>query len=340
MKMVNTERMEVLNYCMGDTYCYDMKREVYEGLTASRKSLPSKYFYDARGSSLFEEICRLPEYYQTRTELSILREAAAEIMKNFKKGDLIELGSGANWKIKALLDAVDQFLLPGIRYVPVDVSETALLTAAEELLDLYPELNVFGIVADFTKHMEKIPSDGSKLFTFFGGTIGNFLKEDADRFLRNIAELMESGDRFLIGIDMVKAKETMERAYNDSRKVTAEFNKNVLNVINRELNATFDLSDFDHLSFFNEEQEQIEMHLKANRAVAVEVDDLDLQIRIAEGETIHTEISRKFSRESAMRMAAKAGLEIARWFTDERGWFSLIEIKRAGAGSTNIHERS
>lgn len=328
MKMVSTENLEVLNYCRSNAYCHDMGREVLNGLTSSPKSLPSKYFYDARGSALFEDICRLPEYYQTRTELSILKKAASAIMENVRRGDLIELGSGAHWKIQTLLEAVPREHLSAIRYVPVDVSESALVEASKELRALFPALNVFGIVADFTRHMEKIPMNGSKLFTFFGGTLGNFSEQEAVRFLKDIAEGMGRRDRLLIGIDMIKPKDTLEAAYNDSRGITSAFNKNVLTVINRELDANFDVADFDHVAFFNEKRERIEMHLQAARPVSVRIERLDLRLAFEEGETIHTEVSRKFSRASAEAMAERAGLAVSRWFTDGKGWFSLVELGR------------
>lgn len=304
-------------------------RDVMNGLTAPQKYLPSKYFYDARGSQLFEEICLLPEYYLTRTEMAILKGSAKEIMKKFRGGDLIELGSGANWKIRMLIEAVDISQRSRIRYVPVDVSASALIEASEELLDIYPEIEVMGIIADFVHPMEFIPSDRDKLITFFGSTIGNLDEEECHVFLRSISENMKEGDRFVFGLDMLKPREIIEAAYNDSRNITSEFNKNILNVVNRELNGDFDPSHFDHVAFFNEEKEQIEMHLRANRRVVVEIGDLNLSVTLERGETIRTEISRKFSRESAEAMISKAGLGIEAWFSDPEEWFSLLKLSPA-----------
>lgn len=327
---INDGRVKIRNY-MDDTFRSDITRDVYNGLTAQKKTIPSKYFYDARGSALFDEICSLPEYYPTRTELSILREAAKEIVSPFQRGDLVELGSGANMKIRTLLDAVSVSALPSIRYVPVDVSESALIAETDELLGIYPELNVLCVVADFVLYMESHPidleRDQSKLICFFGSTIGNLGEEDGRGLLKGIAESMNPGDRFLLGIDMLKPKKILEAAYNDSKEITAAFNKNVLNVLNRELNANFNPSDFDHVAFFNEAMERVEMHLCANRTVSVEIDDLKLKIGLDKGETIRTEMCRKFSRESADRMFDEAGMTASRWFTDPNAQFAVVELE-------------
>lgn len=317
--------MEIIN-CMNGTYHNDIKQDVINGLTASRKFIHSKYFYDACGSHLFEKICCLPEYYITRTELSILRNAAPAIMDHFQEGDIVELGSGANWKIRALLDTVPENKLSNIRYIPVDVSETALKAAAEELLKVYPGLKVLGIVADFTRHMEIIPGGRDKLFVFFGSTIGNYNKDECNTFLKSIAASMTTGDRFLLGIDMLKPKDILERAYNDSSGITSEFNKNILNVLNRELDADFNLDHFNHLAVFNTEKERIEMYLQANRDVSVKISSTGLKVELKKGETIHTEICRKFSKDNIDRMAFNAGLSITNRFSDPEGWFSLIEM--------------
>jgi L-histidine N-alpha-methyltransferase len=304
-----------------------MLQEIHAGLTAQPKYLPCKYFYDSHGSALFEKICRLPEYYQTRTELSILRAAAPEIMKHMKKGNLVELGSGANWKIRTLLDAADARM--EIRYVPVDVCEPVLEQSARDLIEGFPELIVTGIIADFHRDIGSLMPDGDKLIVFFGGTIGNFSEEESRVFLENIASAMSERDRLLIGLDMIKPKEIMERAYNDRQGITDAFNKNILSVLNRELNAAFELSCFDHVAFYNEKRECIEMHLLANTDIHVKVRDIDLHLTIKRGETIFTEICRKFSQKKVEDMAAEAGLKIVRWFSDPLKWFSLVEFARA-----------
>ncbi len=301
-----------------------MKDEVGTGLRAEQKYLPSKYFYDSRGSALFERICELPEYYQTRTEMAILKKSARQIMRDMKQGNLIELGSGANWKIRHLLDAAGT--RSRIRYIPVDVSESALVAAVEELLCLYPELSISGIVADFEREISAICREGVSLITFFGSTIGNFTPGEADRFLASLAKVMSERDRLLLGVDLVKNRELLEAAYNDEQGITAEFNKNILAVVNRELQADFDLHSFDHVAFFDPRTESIEMHLRANEDMVVDVAGLDLKVRMHRGETIFTEVSRKFRSAAVEAMAAQAGLRIAGWYTDKKEWFALAEM--------------
>jgi L-histidine N-alpha-methyltransferase len=247
-------------------------------------------------------------------------------MAGFDTGYLIELGSGSNRKVRTLLDAAPR--PQDICYMPIDVSESALFDASIELLELYPSLKVLGMVADFTKHIEAFPGDRIRLITFFGSTIGNFNEENRLHLLNSVVRLMGPEDRFLIGLDMIKPRDILEKAYNDARGITAQFNKNILNVVNRELNAEFNADYFDHLAFFDETKGRVEMHLKANRSVSVEIGKLGLNVHFERNETIHTEICEKFSRESAERMVLQAGLEIKRWFTDSRGWFSLVELAR------------
>jgi len=304
-------------------------KDVSTGLNASRKSIPSKYFYDERGSQLFEEICSLPEYYPTRTEMSILKLSAPIIMKSFDRGDIVELGSGANGKIRMLLDAAGPSRLSDLRYIPVDVSESALTEASEELLKLYPGLQILGIVADFSMHLETVPCDRKRLIFFLGSTIGNFDEKMREEFLKLVAATMNDRDSFLVGFDMLKPKATIEAAYNDARGVTSKFNKNILRVINRELNADFQTSHFDHVAFFNKDRDRIEMHLRANRNTVVNIEDLELELKIEKDETIHTENSCKFSREGVKELVKKSGMEIKNWYSDEKGWFSLTELSLA-----------
>lgn len=311
---------------MRDTYRRDIARDAIRGLTAQQKFIPSKYFYDERGSTLFEKICLLPEYYPTRIEMDILRKAAPKIMRLFESGDLVELGSGANWKIRILLDTAGYARRKNLRYVPVDVSEDALIKASEELGRIYPEVEVLGIVADFIHHMDMIPFDRPRIIMFLGSTIGNFSNRTRRDFLRLVSESMRPDDRFIVGFDTLKTKQTLEDAYNDTRGITSQFNKNILHVINRELNANFDLSHFDHLAFFNDRKKRIEMHLRANRRTTVSIDDVELEIDIEKDETIHTENSYKFSKKSVEEMASEAGLEVHEWFFDARKWFSIAAL--------------
>ncbi len=321
----NETCIEVRNY-LQKSYCNAIAKDVFLGFTASQKFIPSKYFYDSRGSQLFEEICYLPEYYPTRTEISILKHAAPKILKSFTKCDIVELGSGANRKIRTFLDSAEKARLPLMRYIPVDISESALKEAAEELRTIYPDLVVLGIIADFTLHMDAVPCDNPRLIMFLGSTIGNFDEKMQKHFLRLVAESMKPEDRFVIGFDMIKPRETLEAAYNDSRGVTSKFNKNVLHVLNRELNADFQPSHFEHIAFFNDEKERVEMHLRAKKETVITINDLSLEVKLEKGETIHTENSCKFSRSRVEQMVSEAGLIIQEWYFDSKGWFSLAEL--------------
>lgn len=325
------KRLEILNCLKEDSSSEDTVRDIVAGLSQPQKRLPSKYFYDAYGSWLFEQICGLPEYYLTRTELGILEHAAPEIMAFFAQapGDLVELGSGSNRKIRVLLDAANGFVLSRLRYVPVDISESALKEACDELLELYSNLHILGIIADFTRHLEVLPRT-RKLLTFLGSTIGNFSRDERHGFLKKVAASMNPGDRLLLGLDMLKPVDIIEAAYNDGQGITAEFNKNLLRHLNRSFNADFNLADFEHQAVFVEEKERVEMHLRATRPTSARIADLDLNVACWPGETIHTEICQKFSRERANQDFQQAGLVPTRWFIDSQGWFSLVMLKKVG----------
>jgi L-histidine N-alpha-methyltransferase len=316
----------VRNY-LQESYRTSIAKDAFRGFTAAQKFIPSKYFYDFRGSQLFEDICNLPEYYPTRTEISILKHAAPKMMHSFAHGDIVELGSGANRKIRIFLDSAGKVRLPLLRYIPVDVSESALKEASEELRTIYPDLAVLGIIADFTLHMDAIPCDNPRMIMFLGSTIGNFDEKMQKHFLKLVAGSMNPDDRFVVGFDMIKPRETMEAAYNDSRGITSQFNKNVLHVLNRELNADFRLSQFEHVAFFNDEKERVEMHLRARRETVVTINDLELELTIEKDETIHTENSCKFSTSRVEEMVSEAGLTINEWYFDSKKWFSLAELR-------------
>jgi len=325
-----TERLEIRNFLDVD-HREEMKRLVAQGLTAQRKWLHCKYLYDQRGSELFERICRTPEYYPTRSELAILDRHAADIMDffNLRGGDLVEIGSGGNQKIRRLLDGLSPQARARLRYVPFDISESALVEAARELLDIYPELGVLGLVADYTRHLAAIPAT-RKLVLFFGSSLGNFDQAASLEFLRGVAATLNRQDRFLLGLDMLKPVEIIEAAYNDAQGVTQRFIKNLLAHVNRELDADFPLEAFDYHSFFNPGRERMEMRLRARRPLACRVGDLDLRVRLAQGETIQVEIAQKYSPERARELFRRAGLAPTRWFSDPRGWFSLVELAPAG----------
>ncbi len=318
-------RIEVINH-LDYAFKGDIKDDIRQGLRAQQKFIPSKYFYDERGSKLFEDICRLPEYYPTSTELSILKKIAPRIMCSTRFIDLVELGSGSHYKIQMLMSASSAANRATMRYIPVDISESAVLKAAQDLMRIYPELRIMGIVADFTNKMDFVPTERSSLFLFFGSTIGNFRQDEAIAFLSNISDIMKVDDSLLIGFDMIKPKKIIEAAYNDSKGITSEFNKNVLLVVNEELDADFDPLLFDHLAFYNDDHERIEMHLIAKCDCTVNIRELDMEIPFKKGETIHTENSKKFSREHIENIIGKVGLSIKNWFCDSDEWFSLLEV--------------
>ncbi len=318
---------KTINHING-RFSKDIVKDAIKGLTAQQKYIPCKYFYDAYGSKLFDDICYLPEYYQTRTEMSILQNIAPDLMSNLLDYDLVELGSGANHKINILLDAISEQNRSTLRYIPVDISESALIEASRDLLERYPELHVFGIVADFISQLHLLPADRSRLFCFLGSTVGNMENKEAVNFLQNISQNMTEKDKLLIGFDMVKPEETVAAAYNDSQGVTSEFNKNVLNVLNRELMADFNPDHFDHMAFYNRDYNRIEMHLKANCDASIKLRSLDMKVDIKKGETIHTENSRKFTEECIRDLALQAELSIQNCYSDADGWFSLAIMTR------------
>ncbi|WP_326701314.1 L-histidine N(alpha)-methyltransferase [Streptomyces sp. NBC_01754] len=296
-----------------------LRADVLDGLTRNPKSLPPKWFYDAHGSALFEEITRLKEYYPTRAEREILLARAGDIAEGSGARTLIELGSGSSEKTRYLLDA-----LPGPHtYVPVDVSESALRGAAQALLAERPGLSVHALIADFTQPLELPDSPGPRLVAFLGGTLGNLLPGERAEFLRAVRARLVPGDSLLLGTDLVKDEATLVAAYDDAAGVTAAFNKNVLRVVNRELAADFPPDDFDHVALWDAEHEWIEMRLRARRALTVKIRELDLVVPFEEGEELRTEISAKFREEGVRGELAMAGLRLDRWWTDTAGRFAL-----------------
>jgi L-histidine N-alpha-methyltransferase len=296
--------------------------DVRNGLSGRPKRLPPKYFYDDRGSHLFEAICELPEYYLTRTEDALLADVADDIIARTRPAQLVELGSGASRKTRLLLDRLlrDQ---PASTYVPIDLSEGALRRGAAALRAAYPTLRVHALVADYEHGLPRLPGAGPRLVIFLGSTIGNFVPSQDVAFLRGVAGAMTPGDHLLLGVDLVKARERLHAAYNDAAGVTAEFNRNVLQVLNRELQADFDVMRFDHVAFFDAAAAQIEMHLRARDAHTVHIAALDLTVDFAAGETIHTESSRKFTRATTTAMLAAADFRLEQWYTPPTADFAL-----------------
>jgi L-histidine N-alpha-methyltransferase len=318
-----------------------LARDVDLGLRATPKSLPPKHFYDARGSQLFEQICDTVEYYPTRTEQALLEQYADTIVRETKPVCIVELGSGSARKISTVLEAVDKDRAR-CTYVPFDVSRSMLEESAKALVERFEWLNVHAIVGDYDKDLDALPRLGPTLFMFLGGTIGNFTPGEATSFLRNVRKHMRPGDRFLLGTDLVKDSQVLNLAYNDRRGVTAAFNKNVLSVINHKLNADFDLSAFDHVAYFDETKQQIEMYLESRQHQIVPIRDLDIEIEFNAGERMLTEISRKFTQTSVRHMLGWAGLGLSSWFESQDGYFalSLSELRESDGRRTNSSQNS
>jgi L-histidine N-alpha-methyltransferase len=301
-----------------------MVRDVRAGLSSYPKELAPKYFYDARGSQLFEQITELPEYYPTRAEREILSERSAEILAVAGgPATLVELGSGSAAKTRHLLSAMrDAGCLE--TYVPVDISEEITHQTAASLVDEYPGLAVRGLVCDFEQHLERIPDgDGPRMIAFLGGTIGNLYPRQRHAFLERIAALLGPGDQLLLGTDLIKDRDRLEAAYDDGAGVTAEFNKNVLEVLNRELGADFDLDAFEHVARYDAEAERMDIRLRSLADQEVRLDGIEMDISFAAGEEMRTEISAKFTRERLQSVYAGAGLEMCGWFTDAAGDYAL-----------------
>jgi L-histidine N-alpha-methyltransferase len=298
------------------------------GLSAPFKELPPKYFYDERGSQLFEQITELPEYYPTRAERAILSARAAEIVDAAGTSILIELGSGSAAKTHCLFDAMrDASSLEA--YVPVDISEEITRDTAVRLIGEYDGLRVHGVVCDYETHLERIPREPGGLIAFLGGTIGNFHPQVRRSFLARIASLMYREDRFLLGTDLVKDRARLEAAYNDSAGITSEFNKNVLHVLNRELGADFVPPDFKHRAFWDEINSWMDIRLRSLTEQTVTIPAIEMKVEFAEAEEMRTEISAKFTRDQLEAIYCEAGLEIVEWWTDPEDLFALSLARAA-----------
>ncbi|MGW3320430.1 L-histidine N(alpha)-methyltransferase [Streptomyces fungicidicus] len=296
-----------------------LRADVREGLTGSPKTLPPKWFYDAHGSELFEEITALPEYYPTRAEREILLARAGEIAAASGARTLVELGSGSSEKTRHLLDA-----LTGLHtYVPVDVSESALTLAGRALAADRPGLDVHALIADFTAPLTLPATPGPRLVAFLGGTVGNLLPAERAGFLAAVRGLLAPGDALLLGTDLVKDEEVLVRAYDDAAGVTAAFNRNVLSVVNRELGADFDPAAFGHVAVWDAGHEWIEMRLRSLTAQTVKIPALELAVDFSAGEELRTEVSAKFRKEGVRHELSEAGLELTHWWTDEEARFAL-----------------
>jgi L-histidine Nalpha-methyltransferase len=321
--VVSAEQTIRIESYLGEGEERSLAQDALEGLTRPFKELPPKHFYDSRGAELFERICELPEYYPTRTERAILDASAGEIARVTRASELVELGSGAATKTRVLLDALHNAGTLA-RYVPVDVTESMVRECANELTSSYRGLEVYGVIGDFERHLDRLPSSrGRRLVVFLGGTIGNFPPAPRRDFLKSISSLLSRDDHLLMGIDLVKDPTELRAAYDDEQGVTAEFNRNLLHVLNRELDADFDPEDFDHVALFDPREEWIEMRLRSQREHTVQVRALELAVHFREGEDMRTEISAKFTRTRIAEDLAESGLELVRWLTDSEQRFAL-----------------
>jgi L-histidine N-alpha-methyltransferase len=300
-----------------------LAEDVLDGLTRPFKELPPKHFYDARGSELFERICELPEYYPTRTERAILLAHARDVAAATGAAEVVELGAGYATKTRVLLDAL---AAAGTleRYLPVDVSETTVRACGDQLVREYPGLRVHGLVGDFERHLVHLPEAcGPRLVVFLGGTIGNFMPGARRRFLRDLAARLGPDDHLLLGSDLVKDPRRLVAAYDDAAGVTAEFNRNLLRVVNRELGADFDVDAFEHVALFDPDHEWIEMRLRARRAQTIRIPGVGLTVRFAAGEEMRTEISAKFTARRLEADLRAGGLDLVGWFSDPDDLFAV-----------------
>ena len=301
-----------------------LSEDVARGLFGAPRTLPPKYFYDERGSLLFDRICDVPEYYPTRTESALLQRIAREVIETARPERIVELGSGTSRKTRHLFDACAE-LECHPAYAPVDVCDEVLVASGEALSEDYPWLDVRPFVGDYTAGLGNLPRRATRdLVVFLGGTIGNFTREQATDFLRELRAMLAPGDTLLLGADRVKEPDVLHAAYNDDAGLTAEFNLNLLRVLNRELGADFDLAAFEHYALFNPLESRIEMHLIAMRDQTVTFEGLHDSLHLREGENILTEISRKFTRAQLESMLEDAGLRVVRHYESDAHKFSLV----------------
>lgn len=301
----------------------DIRKEIITGLQSEQKHISSKFFYNERGSKLFEEITKLDEYYPTRTEISILENIAPDLLNRYSGFDIVELGSGDPTKISILLSSVGR---SPTKYIPVDVSESAILSSAEILLGNFPGMTIKAYVVDFIKQFKQIKNEAPMLICFFGSTIGNFDRVNAMDFLKSVSHSMKKGDALLLGMDMVKPEPVLHAAYNDSKGVTAEFNKNIFNSVNNIINSDFNTENFEHLAFFNSDLSRIEMHLIAKKSHTVNSQEFEFPINIKKGEHIHTENSHKYKASDILEISHATSLKTKNVFSDKNKWFSLVEF--------------
>ncbi len=306
------------------------REDVIAGLSAARKSLPPRYFYDQYGSELFEQICQQPEYYPTRTEIALMRRRASEVLGLVGACALVELGSGSALKTRLFLDEYQRRGYP-MRYVPIDISASMLRESAAGLIADYPRLSVQALATDYLSGLDALPPARPRLVLFLGSNLGNFDDAEQAELFSRLAAALQPQDYVLLGLDLRKSVDILEAAYNDAAGVTAAFNLNMLRRINREFGANFNLARFSHLAFYNRAQHQIEMHLESQVAQEVEIAGLGLRVFFRPQETIHTEISRKFDADQVAAQLRPYGFEACARWTDERGWFLMAVFRFVGS---------
>jgi len=325
VKFIYNSLIKIKNYLPQQTHP-NIETKILTDLTSEQKRIASMFFYDKAGSQLFEQITNLPEYYLTQTEIQLLKKAASVISNRFRDVDVVEFGSGDCTKISILFNAISKHDRKTIRYVPFDVSNAAVEKSSKLLIDAFPEMSIYGIVADFMTQLDVLPKKTHKIFCFLGSTIGNFSLDKAQEFLNSLSDIMHHGDLLLIGFDMIKKKSIIEQAYNDAQNITEKFNKNILNVVNSYIKTDFNPESFEHVAFYNESLSRIEMHLKAIEDVEIICPKLTSPILIKKGETIHTENSYKFSKEHIFSLAKNAQFDIEQLFTDNQEYFTLAQF--------------
>ena len=292
-----------------------VREEIRAGLLSTPRTLPTRFFYDERGSELFERICESPEYYQARTEHELLETVADDVVTRTGADELVELGSGAATKTRVVLDAMAR--AQRLRfYVPFDFSEGIVRRVAQELVEEYEGLRVHGVVGDFLTHLAHIPQGGRRLVMFLGGTIGNLGPEAAPAFLSSVSDEMDQGDFFLLGVQLITDVDRLEAAYNDSAGLSAAFNKNMIYALQSVIGAAFDPEAFDHVARFNHAEHRIEMRLRSVRKQVIPIPELALTLRLEEGEEILTEISTKYTRHHVEALLTRAGFSPVAWYSD------------------------
>lgn len=321
-----SKKIQIINH-LKEVRLADIRNEIITGLQAPEKYISSKFFYNKKGSMLFEEITRLKEYYPTRTEKEILKKMAPYFM-NQAYEEFIELGSGDSSKAHIFMENLSADQLKNFTYKPIDVSYSALLKSAKNLHGDFPDLAIEAYVTDFTSNLKLVKRLKPALFCFLGSTIGNFEPEMIVQLLKNIGQNMQKSDVFLLGIDLVKPHRILHDAYNDAQGVTATFNKNILQSVNKFLETSLDENDFEHYAFFNETKSRIEMHLISKKDILIRSPFLHLPIEIKKREHIHTENSYKFSFSSIAEFQHQSNLKIKNMYTDEKKWFALVEFTR------------